>query len=180
LGFFANGINPKDIINLRYGNFQGDFIIIQRQKTRRTARRKPKKITIPINEPMRRIIRRFGNTDTSPKTYVFDILKAGLSPHHQRELNQNFTCTIIDWMNKIAPEVGIAKRITTKVWRHSFATILKRSGISTVFISEALGHHDLQTTEDYLDEFELDVKAQVTLQLTEMIEGASVGSDVGF
>jgi integrase/recombinase XerD len=179
-GFFANGINPKDIINLRYSNFQGDFIIIQRQKTRRTTRRKPKKITIPINEPMRRIMRRFGNSDTAPKNYVFDILKPGLSPHRQRELNQDFTCTIIDWMNKIAAEVGIAKRITTKVWRHSFATMLKRSGISTVFISEALGHHDLQTTEDYLDEFELDVKAQVTLQLTEMIEGTTVGSDVGF
>jgi integrase/recombinase XerD len=106
-GFFANGINPKDIIKLRYSNFQGDFIIIQRQKTRRTSRRKPKKITIPVNEPMRRIIRRFGNPDAASKNYVFNILKPGLSPHRQRELNQNFTCTIIDWMNKIVPKVGI-------------------------------------------------------------------------
>jgi integrase len=119
-GFFANGINPKDIVNLRYSDFQGDFIIIQRQKTRRTARRKPKRITIPINEPMRRIIRRFGNPDTAPKNYVFNILKPGLSPHRQRELNHDFTGTIIDWMNKIGPKVGISKRITTKTWRHSF------------------------------------------------------------
>ena len=179
-GFFANGINPKDIVNLRYSNFQDDFIVIQRQKTQRTSRRKPKKITISVNEPMRRIIRRFGNPDTSPKNYVFNILKPGLSPHRQLELNRDFTCTIIDWMNKIAPKVGITKRITTKTWRHSFATMLKRSGVSTVFISEALGHHDLQTTEDYLDDFELDVKAQVTHQLTELIQGPDPGSSVGF
>jgi len=179
-GFFANGINPKDIINLRYGDFQGEFIIIQRQKTRRTSRRKPKKITISINEPMRRIIRRFGNPDTASKNYVFDILKSGLSPHRQWELNQNFTGKIIDWMNKIGPKVGVTKRITTKTWRHSFATMLKRSGVSTVFISEALGHHDLQTTEDYLDEFELDVKAQVTNKLTELILGPSISGECGF
>lgn len=179
-GFFANGINPKDIINLRYQNFQGDFIIIQRQKTRRTSRRQPKRITIPVNEPMRRIIRRFGNPDTSPKNYVFPVLQPGLSPHRQKELNQNFTCTIIDWMNKIAPKVGITKRITTKTWRHSFATMLKRAGVSTVFISEALGHQILQTTEDYLDEFELEVKAGVTHQLTELIEGPDGGLAVGF
>jgi integrase len=179
-GFFANGINPKDIVNLRYSDFQGDFIIIQRQKTRRTARRKPKRITIPINEPMRRIIRRFGNPDTAPKNYVFNILKPGLSPHRQRELNHDFTGTIIDWMNKIGPKVGISKRITTKTWRHSFATMLKRSGISTVFIMEALGHHDLQTTEDYLDEFELVLKTQVTSQLTELIHGPAAEMRIGF
>ena len=179
-GFFANGINPKDIINLHYSNFQGDFIIIQRQKTRRTARRNPKKITIPINEPMRRIIKRFGNPDTAPKNYVFNILKPGLSPHRQRELNNDFIGKIIDWMNKIGPKVGINKRITTKTWRHSFATMLKRSGISTVFIMEALGQHDLQTTENYLDEFELDLKAQVTTQLTELVQGPEATMCVGF
>lgn len=179
-GFFANGINPKDIINLRYSDFQGDFIVIQRQKTRRTSRRKPRKITISVNDPMRRIIRRFGNCDMSAKNYVFNILKPGLSPHRQMELNHDFTCTIVDWMNKIGAKVGITKRITTKTWRHSFATMLKRSGVSTVFISEALGHHDLQTTEDYLDEFELDVKAEVTHQLTELILGPSVDNAAGF
>jgi site-specific recombinase XerD len=44
--------------------------------------------------------------------------------------------------------------LTTYVARHSFATILKRSGAPTEFISESLGHKDLRTTENYLDGFE--------------------------
>ncbi|MFT7249876.1 MAG: hypothetical protein ACI97P_002657 [Arcticibacterium sp.] len=34
------------------------------------------------------------------------------------------------------------------------ATMLKRSGVATEFISESLGHKNLQTTESYLDSFE--------------------------
>ncbi|SBV94192.1 conserved hypothetical protein [uncultured Dysgonomonas sp.] len=45
-------------------------------------------------------------------------------------------------------------RLITYVARHSFATILKRSGINVAIISEALGHSDLKTTQIYLDSFE--------------------------
>ena len=45
-------------------------------------------------------------------------------------------------------------RLITHCARHSFATILKRSGINIAIISEALGHSDLKTTQIYLDSFE--------------------------
>ena len=38
--------------------------------------------------------------------------------------------------------------------RHTFATVLKRSGVSVALISESLGHSDLSTTQIYLDSFE--------------------------
>ena len=40
------------------------------------------------------------------------------------------------------------------VARHSFATVLKKSGVNIGIISEALGHHSLKTTQIYLDSFE--------------------------
>ncbi|MFT4093251.1 MAG: tyrosine-type recombinase/integrase [Niabella sp.] len=43
-------------------------------------------------------------------------------------------------MKRIAKELEINKPVTTYFARHSFATILKRSGASTELISEALGH----------------------------------------
>ena len=46
------------------------------------------------------------------------------------------------------------KPLTTYYARHSYATILKRSGAPLSFISEALGHKSLLTTESYLDSFE--------------------------
>ena len=45
-------------------------------------------------------------------------------------------------------------KISTYTARHSYATVLKRSGASIAFISEALGHSDAKTTENYLAGFE--------------------------
>ncbi|MCG8310860.1 MAG: hypothetical protein MI975_25955 [Cytophagales bacterium] len=43
----------------------------------------------------------------------------------------------------------------THYWaRHAYATTLKRSGISTAIISEALGHSSEATTKACLDKFE--------------------------
>ena len=54
----------------------------------------------------------------------------------------------------LALELGIDSDITSYVARHSFATVLKRSGVDIMLISEALGHSDLKTTQIYLDSFE--------------------------
>lgn len=157
-GYYSNGINPKDIAYLKYKNIDEDFIIIQREKTRFTTRSKPKNILIPINDEMRLIIDRWGNSDRSFENYIFPILTHGISAHRKRELVQGFTGTINDWMKRIAEKVGIKKKVLTMTYRHSYATILKRSGVSSDFIKEQLGHTDLQTTENYLDSFELEIK----------------------
>ena len=57
-------------------------------------------------------------------------------------------------MKEIGKEIGFDKPLTTYAARHSFATVLKRSGAPIEFISESLGHKSLQTTEAYLDSFE--------------------------
>jgi len=58
------------------------------------------------------------------------------------------------YIKKVAKQVGITKTVSMHVARHSFATILKRSGVNIAIISEALGHSDLKTTQIYLDSFE--------------------------
>lgn len=40
------------------------------------------------------------------------------------------------------------------VARHSFATILKKSGVNIGIISQALGHQDIKTTQIYLSKFD--------------------------
>ncbi len=74
--------------------------------------------------------------------------------------------SINDWMRKIKTKLGIEKKVTTYVARHTFSTVLKRSGVSTEFIQESLGHTDIRTTENYLDSFEKDVKREFAVKLT--------------
>ena len=76
----------------------------------------------------------------------------------QYELIELFIASINDWMRKIRKQLGIEKNVTTYVARHTFSTVMKRSGASTEFIQEALGHTNIKTTESYLDSFEKEVK----------------------
>ena len=62
-------------------------------------------------------------------------------------------------------KLGINKKGTTYVARHTFSTVLKHSGVSTEFIQEALGHTDIKTTENYLDNFEKETKKELAKRL---------------
>ncbi len=68
-------------------------------------------------------------------------------------------------MARIKIELQIEKKLTTIVSRHSFSTQMKRSGASTEFIQEALGHSDKKTTENYLDSFENEIKKEYAAKL---------------
>ena len=57
-------------------------------------------------------------------------------------------------LKKIGSFLGLNIPLTTYVARHSFATVLKRSGVNVAIISEALGHTSLSTTQFYLDSFD--------------------------
>ena len=61
-------------------------------------------------------------------------------------------------INKHLKEVGKKLKLpillTTYVARHSYATILKRAGVSTSIISESLGHSSERITQIYLDSFD--------------------------
>ena len=70
-------------------------------------------------------------------------------------------------MKIIAKKLGIKQSISTYTARHSFATILKRSNTPIAYISDALGHENIQTTENYLAGFEDEMKKKVAERLVD-------------
>ena len=64
------------------------------------------------------------------------------------------TKTINKYIQRIAKKLDIPHHVTTYSARHSFATVLKRSGANIAMISDLLGHSDLKVTQNYLDSFE--------------------------
>jgi integrase/recombinase XerD len=63
-------------------------------------------------------------------------------------------------------KLEINKPCTTYSARHTFSTIMKRSGANIQYISEALGHNSINTTKAYLDSFEDDTKKEMAKALT--------------
>jgi site-specific recombinase XerD len=68
-------------------------------------------------------------------------------------------------LKEIAKFAGLDVKLTTYVARHTFATVLKRSGVSTSMISAMMGHETEKVTQTYLDSFENDDLYQVSLNL---------------
>jgi site-specific recombinase XerD len=68
-------------------------------------------------------------------------------------------------LKRIGEAVGI-EGISTYTARHSFATVLKRSGANIAYISESLGHSNLKTTENYLASFEKEERIKNAAFLT--------------
>jgi site-specific recombinase XerD len=60
--------------------------------------------------------------------------------------------------------------LSTYTARHSYATVLKRSGANIAYISESLGHNDIKTTENYLAYFEKEERIKNASFLTNFSE----------
>lgn len=163
--YLCNGINMKDLCNLKYKDIGSEFIYFIRKKTEH-ASGKTKPVTAPITKDIRFILEKLGNSDKSPDNYVFPYLDDSLTRKQKMyKIAWRVRKTNV-YMQKIAAKLEINENITTYTARHSFATVLKRSGISTEFISESLGHRDVKITESYLDSFENEQKKEIAKHLT--------------
>lgn len=163
--YLCNGMNPKDMARLTYQQVGEKQLRFVRAKTERT-KREVKAITVTITDDVRRIIEKWGQKPVSPQRYVFEVLQPGMSAERELAVVRQFTKTLNKYVGRIAQAVGIEKEVTTYTARHSFSTVLKRSGAPIEFISESLGHQDVRTTESYLDSFEDEMKQQYANALT--------------
>lgn len=150
--YLCNGININDMLRLKYSNIHEGEIRFYRQKTIKSTNLK-KDIAAVLLPELQQIISKWGNPDRKQDSYIFPFLKYGLTPIEEKKIIQNVTRSINDRLYKIGKDLGYC-RISTYTARHSFATVLKRSGANISFISESLGHSNQKTTEIYLDSFE--------------------------
>lgn len=147
--YLCNGINVADFVKLRYRNIVDGELCFVRQKTEPKVR---KEIRVAVTEPMQRIIDRRGSPQ-APDAFIFPVLSGDEDALTRKHKTQYLTRAINLHMGRIGKELGFGS-ISTYTARHSYATVLKRSGANIAYISESLGHSDLKTTENYLASFE--------------------------
>lgn len=160
--YLCNGMNMYDVCLLKPSNINDNEIAFLRHKTIRTAKKK-KLIRVPVLPEVQEIIDKWGNKDKDNDDYIFPFLKKKGNKKvdnvyiKEKKDVQSITKYVNTRMKKIGNAVGIGD-ITTYTARHTFATVLKRSGLSTAFIGDSLGHADIKVTEHYLDSFEKDAR----------------------
>ena len=143
--YYMGGINFVDMALLTRDNLQDNRLIYNRKKT-------SKLIDLPLRKEVEHIINRNKSEESN---YIFPILS---SKHQSEQSKLNRVHKVISKVNRalksIGEELGLPIKLTTYVARHSFATVLKRAGVSTALISESLGHSSEKITQTYLDSFE--------------------------
>lgn len=163
--YLCNGMNLADIMRLKYKNIEGDTIVFIRHKTAHNRKIIP--VLVEMTSDIKEIIERWGNKPALPDSYVFNVLSSGLSPSVELAKVKQTTKQLNKYIKRIAKNIGIKERVTSYSARHSFATVLKLSGEDVAYISEALGHSNQKTTDNYLKSFGRDRRQKAAKKLTD-------------
>lgn len=165
--YLGNGLNVKDIANLKYSNISNDTITFIRKKTERKTRSRPILISFPIDKNINRIINKWGSKPKIDSQYIFNIHSGGISAIEMKKREKAITKTINRYMRQIATACDINKKITTYTARHSFSTVLSNANTPVKYISESLGHGELRSTDAYLGSLENNKKLDIQKKLTD-------------
>ncbi len=147
--YLSCGINLADMARIRYADIFNDRLQYHRKKTN-------KLITCKLQEPALKIVEKYRKEKISPEDYIFPILdrKRHKTETQIRDKIRKANKATNKALHKIEEKLGLPIELTTYVARHSFATVLKRSGVSISIISESLGHSSEKVTQIYLDSFD--------------------------
>jgi len=163
--YLCNGMNMADIFRLRYKDIYDDTIVFIRHKTAHQRRLKP--VFVQITPDIQKIIERWGNIPAFNENYVFNVLVEGLTPEQEMAKIKQATKICNKYMKHIALKIGIDENISTYYARHSYASVLKLAGENIAYISESLGHSNLQVTENYLSSFDNTKRKEASKKLTD-------------
>ena len=163
--FTCNGMNVKDIALLKNKVLNENSFSFYREKTKRTAKKDLTPVIVYLNDFSLMVIKKYGNQSNNPNDYVFPIINDSMNPEEKYKKIKNFTKFINQNVKKLATELGISNDISSNWGRHSFSTSAIRKGYGMEFVSEALNHSDLKTTQGYFAGFENEQKRELSGKL---------------
>lgn len=167
--FVCNGVNIKDIVYLKWKNIVGNQIEFIREKSRYTKKTRQKTIQVPLTDFSKGFIEKYGIKDKSESEYVLPVINDKMTDADKNKSKNNFTRFINQHLKKLALENGLTTKISTYWARHSFSTSAIRKNVTMEFVSEALGHSDLKTTQNYFAGFEDHTKREVIEEITDFM-----------
>lgn len=149
--FYLRGISFIDLAHLRKTDLKDGYLHYTRSKTKQ-------RLVVRWEKEMQDIVDRY-RLLTASSPYLFPFLAVGgrredntVAGKRQRQqcLYHNVQSRIAYHLKKLGEKVGINGKLTLYVARHSWATAARDNGVPMSVISEALGHHSVQTTQIYL------------------------------
>ena len=146
--FYLRGMNLADIAELTAANIQGGRVVYTRKKTGRVY-------SVALSEKAAAIAAKYaGKTG-----FIFPIYPPEKKTGKQLiDRRKHLSAQINAALREIAAALGYSiPGLSFYTARHTYADSLKKAGVSVEVISQALGHADVRTTDNYLKSFGDDV-----------------------
>lgn len=143
--YYGNGMNARDLLLLTKESIRADEIVFVRRKTQESNGRE---IHVPLTPELLDAIGRL----SGGKEHILPDLD-GFTPFSEQEHKKIklIVKNINNHVKEACATLGIDEKVTTYAARHTFATRLLRKGVPVEFISDAMGHSRISTTQNYLD-----------------------------
>jgi integrase len=141
-------------------NIKGDSIKYTRKKTNQ-------EIEVPLCKEALDIINRYVNDNND---YLFSFILNSIHITERSKTNRihKINGKVYECLKEVTKELklDIDFNLTTYVARHSFATVLKRSGVPTIIATQSMGHSSEKVTQHYLDDLEDDTMREAFKNLS--------------
>jgi len=144
----CNGINFADLLRLRWDHRKGNCFIFFRKKTENTRKKLRQEIVVPIDERVERLVTKVGDKH-SP--FLLGFLKESYTNENFDYMNRKMRKTINFSLKEISKRLEFSITLQLKTARDSYASVLRRKGVSIDIISEMLSHSNTTVTKHYLD-----------------------------
>ena len=143
----CNGSNFADLLRMKWTDIRGNCLEFYRKKTETTKRNNRKKILVPLTDELKTLIYKIGDKES---IYILGKLNEGYSEKMFDNKNHKLKAQFNAELEKISQRLNLSVSLRTKTARDSYATTLKRAGVSKDRIGEMMDHSSSLVTEHYL------------------------------
>ena len=171
--FYCQGMNFRDICLLKVKNCDSGQITYIRNKTKNTELH-DSPISVPITDSVKEIIKSI-STGRNQEDFLFGFLSPDMTPLEVEKTVMTKIKVTNARLNAICTRNGL-EPITTYWARHSYASLLKNSGVAVDVIRELLGHSSVRTTQVYLKNLETSKTTKINKDLQDLVHQTAIVS----
>ena len=158
--YFNAGIRIGDLMLLKWGDSSNEGRLVY------TMKKQGSQVSIKLRNESLQILEQYKPKKVNKSHFIFPFISNDLDWNNStiteaigKEIENN-TSKINQALKKITDLLGIDKKVTTHIARHTFSDIARKKEVSIYDISKALRHSSIKQTEVYLaglDEDSLDI-----------------------